>query len=79
MSRHIRRLMPHRLTALIAAVGTHVPAAAIESQDLLYVASQEELTVAVIEMGTHELVHTVDLKTLGYSETAKAHHTAVEP
>lgn len=79
MSRHVRRLMPHRLTALIAAVGTIVPAAAVEAQELLYVASQEEVTVAVIDMSTNELVETVDLKALGYSETAKAHHTAVEP
>ena len=79
MSRHFRRLMPHRLTALIAAVGTLVPTAAVEAQELLYVASQEEVTVAVIDMSTNELVETVDLKALGYSETAKAHHTAVEP
>ena len=76
MSRHFRRLMPHRLTALIVAVGTLVPAAAVEAQQLLYVASQEEVTVAVIDMSSNELVETVDLKALGYSETAKAHHTA---
>ena len=53
--------------------------AAVEAQELLYVASQEEVTVAVIDMSRNELVETVDLKALGYSETAKAHHTAVEP
>jgi YVTN family beta-propeller protein len=79
MSRYFRRLMPHAPIALIVAVGTLVPAAAAEAQDFLYVASQEEVTVAVIDMGTNELVETVDLKTMGYSETAKAHHTAVEP
>ncbi len=63
--------------ALCAAVGAiSSPAAA---QDLLYVASQEEVTVAVIDMATHELVETVDLKSFGFSGTAKAHHTAVEP
>lgn len=79
MSRHVRRLLPHRLTALIVAGGTLVPAVAVEAQSLLYVASQEEVTVAVIDMSSNELVETVDLKTMGYSETAKAHHTAVEP
>ena len=79
MSRHVRRLMPHRLIALIVAAGTLVPAAAAEAQELLYVASQEEVTVAVIDMSTNALVETIDLKALGYSETAKAHHTAVEP
>ena len=79
MFRHFRRRMPHRSIALIVAVGTLGPAAAVEAQELLYVASQEEVTVAVIDMRSHELIETVDLKALGYSETAKAHHTAVEP
>ena len=65
--------------ALIAVVGTSVLPAAADAQGLLYVASQEAVTVAVIDMATNELVETVDLKALGYSETAKAHHTAVEP
>jgi YVTN family beta-propeller protein len=43
------------------------------------VASQEDVTVAVIDMATRSLVETVDLKDLGFSPTAKAHHTAVEP
>ena len=50
-----------------------------DAQELLYVASQEDVTVAVIDVATRSLVATVDLKALGYSETAKAHHTAVEP
>ena len=49
------------------------------AQNFLYVASQEDVTVAVIDMATNTLVETVDLKALGFSETAKAHHTAVEP
>ena len=49
------------------------------AQDYLYVASQEDVSVAVIDMRSNTLVETVDLKALGYSETAKAHHTAVEP
>lgn len=53
--------------------------AAAEAQHLLYVASQEDVTVAVIDTRANELVETVDLKALGFSETSKAHHTAVEP
>ena len=79
MSRLVWRLTSSRLTALVLAAGTLVPAAAAEAQEFLYVASQEEVTVAVIDMRTNALVETVDLKGLGYSETAKAHHTAVEP
>jgi DNA-binding beta-propeller fold protein YncE len=53
--------------------------APVGAQQLLYVASQEDVTVAVIDMATSRLVSTVDLKELGFSPTAKAHHTAVEP
>ena len=79
ISRHVRRLLPHRLIALIALAGALASVSAAEAQELLYVASQEDVTVAIIDMGTNELVATVDLKEFGYSETAKAHHTAVEP
>jgi len=79
ISRHVRRLLPHRLIALIALAGALASVSAAEAQELLYVASQEDVTVAIIDMGTNELVATVDLKELGYAETAKAHHTAVEP
>ena len=63
------------VAAAVLAAGP-VPAA---TQGLLYVASQEDVSVAVIDMATNTLVRTVDLKALGYSETAKAHHVAVEP
>jgi DNA-binding beta-propeller fold protein YncE len=66
------------VAAAIAVFGVVAPTTAA-AQDFLYVASQEEVTVAVIDMATNELVETVDLKELGFSETAKAHHTAVEP
>jgi DNA-binding beta-propeller fold protein YncE len=68
-----------RLALAVAVLGTSVLAATADAQDLLYVASQEAVTVAVIDMTTNELVETVDLKALGYSATAKAHDTAVEP
>jgi YVTN family beta-propeller protein len=64
----------------VAACGAGpVPPEPAGAQELLYVASQEDVTVAVIDMATRTLVHTVDLKELGVSPTAKAHHTAVEP
>ena len=62
-----------------AASGVGAPVQAQEATPYLYVASQDDVTVAVIDMSTNELVTTVDLKELGYSPTAKAHHTAVEP
>jgi len=68
------------VAALLALFGLGAASPAkVAAQDFLYVASQEDVTVAVIDMATNELVETVDLKELGFSETAKAHHTAVEP
>ena len=48
---------------LMASLALAAPAGA---QDLLYVASQEDVTVAIIDMTTRTLVETVDLKALGY-------------
>jgi len=64
------------LTACGGGVARPAPASA---QSYLYVASQEDVSVAVIDMATNELVTTVDLVALGYPGTAKAHDTAVEP
>lgn len=61
------------------ACSAAAPPGPVAAQQLLYVASQEDVSVAIIDMATNELVTTVDLKALGYSATAKAHHTAVEP
>ena len=72
-------LLPTIAMAGFALAGTFFFAApgAVAAQEYLYVASQEAVTVAVIDMATNELVETVDLKALGFSPTAKAHHTAV--
>lgn len=69
------------LVASVAAAcgGSVLPPAPAAAQQYLYVASQEDVTVAVIDMATNELVTTVDLKALGYAETAKAHDVAVDP
>ena len=79
MSKFIQWARPYRRVSLIAAAWALVQVTGAQGQELLYVASQEEVTVAVIDMSTNQLVETVDLKEFGYSETAKAHHTAVEP
>lgn len=82
MGRRLRAaLLPTVAAASLALAGTFGFAlpAAVGAQEYLYVASQEAVTVAVIDMATNELVETVDLKELGFSPTAKAHHTAVEP
>lgn len=49
------------------------------SSDLLYVANQGGATVSIIDIGSLEVVDTVDLQALGFSDTAKPHHIAVEP
>ena len=73
---HHLRVMPQFL--LLSVVLFQAPTS-LAAQDLLYVASQEEVTVSVIDTKSNELLETVDLKTLGFTESAKAHHTAVEP
>ena len=79
MSKFIQWARPYRGVSLMAAAWALVQVTGVQGQELLYVASQEEVTVAVIDMSTNQLIATVDLKEFGYSETAKAHHTAVEP
>lgn len=46
---------------------------------LLYVAGQGAATVSIIDVGSLEVVETVDLRTLGFSGNAKPHHIVVEP
>jgi YVTN family beta-propeller protein len=45
----------------------------------LYVANQSSPSVSVIDMESDEVVYTVDLVALGFSEGAKPHHVVVEP
>ena len=65
--------------ATVACGGGMAPPAPAGAQELLYVASQEDVSVAVIDMATNRLDTIIDLKELGYPETAKAHDTAVDP
>ncbi|MDH3270917.1 MAG: YncE family protein [Gemmatimonadota bacterium] len=62
-----------------ACAGGPTPPSPVGAQQYLYVASQEDVSVAVIDLATNTLVTTVDLKALGYPATAKAHDTSVDP
>lgn len=62
-----------------AAAALALCAAGASAQDYVYVANQGDATIAVIDIATLEIVETVDLRPLGFSENAKPHHIAVEP
>ncbi|MEK9499404.1 YncE family protein [Gaopeijia maritima] len=62
-----------------AALGVALVSAPLSAQDYLYANAQGEAKVAVIDIATLQVAHTVDLTTLGFSENAKPHHVAVEP
>jgi len=49
------------------------------SDQRLYVCNQGSATVAVIDIETFEVIHTVDLQAYGFSSNAKPHHITVEP
>ncbi|MFW6192617.1 MAG: YncE family protein [Gemmatimonadota bacterium] len=55
------------------------PEAASQEGPLLYVCNEGAASVTVIEMGTREVVTTVDLRELGFSTEAKPHHVVAEP
>lgn len=67
------------LTLLGCGGGAVAGGAAPADDGRVYVVSQEDVTVGVLDAATGELVETVDLKEMGFSPTAKAHHVAVEP
>lgn len=45
----------------------------------IYVCNQGSATVSIIDADTHELIETLDLQALGFSENAKPHHAVAEP
>lgn len=45
----------------------------------VYVANQDHATVSVVDIATSAVVATVDFQKLGFSATARPHHTQVEP
>ena len=69
---------PMKYTSLL--LGVLLSAGALTPEGpRLYVANQEPVTVSVIDIETNSLLHTIDLRELGFSANAKPHHTAVEP
>ncbi|CAN5620831.1 YncE family protein [soil metagenome] len=61
------------------ALPAGVPAFDAAGRDFLVVCVQDEARVAILDMGTFEVVHTIDLEALGYSERAQPHYAVVEP
>ena len=62
------------------------PGTTVRAQDagqstgaVLYVANQDDATVAKIDAGTLEVLGLVDLQALGFTANAKPHHIVVEP
>lgn len=64
---------------LLAGLAGAVPGPLRAQADRLYVTNQDAATVSVIDLGTHEVVATVDLQAMGYGANAKPHHAQVEP
>jgi YVTN family beta-propeller protein len=88
--RRIRgRFLGLALTAVLVLVTLPVRASASDpwgsapgfavSDGVLYVCNQDDASVAVIDIATHEVIRTIDLQALGFSATARPHHIAVEP
>ncbi len=59
--------------------GAEVSSSRTEGGEYLFVCVQDEAQIAVLDQATGELVHTIDLTELGYSERAQPHHVVVEP
>jgi hypothetical protein len=49
------------------------------ASELAYLTNQNDASVSIIDMEAMRVIETIDLTALGYSPTAKPHHTAVEP
>ena len=64
-------------TATAEPAGAEATATPLDSR--IYVCNQGSATVSIFDANTHEVVDTVDLQTLGFSENAKPHHAVAEP
>ena len=69
-----------RRALLVLGALLGVPAAlAAQQAPRMYVTNQDDATISVIDPATNRVETTIDLQKLGYSATAKPHHTQVEP
>jgi YVTN family beta-propeller protein len=64
--------------ALLALAAGVPPSLSSQEGPYLYAAGQGAATVSIIDVGSLEVVETVDLRTLGFSDNAKPHHIVVE-
>lgn len=65
------------LASCVAAAASRIPPSAPVPR--LYVANQDAATVSVIDIATHTVAETVDLRRYGFGDNAKPHHVQVEP
>lgn len=70
-----------RALAFLAAFALAGAAGLLRAQSpaLLYVCIQDDAKIAVVDMNRAEVVKTIDLTKLGFTETAKPHYIVVEP
>lgn len=64
---------------LLAATLAGPAALAAQQGPRLYVTNQDDATISVIDLDSHTVLETIDLKARGYPPTAKPHHAQVEP
>lgn len=82
MKRYVRALSLATLLLFSACelVGPdRFPDEEVDDRAFLYVTSQDDALVTIIDMNRNRVVETVDLAEKGFSATAKPHHIAVEP
>jgi len=73
------RILRRSWSAAMAVAALAFSAGVGTAQDYVYAANQGDATIAVIDIATLEVVETVDLRPLGFSDNAKPHHIVVEP
>ncbi len=66
------------VVGLFASILASASPANAQDPSFLYVCNQGNATVSIIDMESHEVVETLDLKALGFDANAKPHHVAVE-
>jgi DNA-binding beta-propeller fold protein YncE len=70
---------------LTAACAASTPRATVAVQmqapraDRLYVTNQDDATVSIVSLTTHEVLETLDLQQMGFAANAKPHHAMVAP